>query len=411
MRILHTSDWHLGKSLEGFIRLEEQERFIDELVELVEDRDIQLILIAGDIYDTPNPPAQAEKLFYRAMRRLSHGGERAIIVIAGNHDNPDRLVAANPLAEGLGVFLLGKPKASVERGKYGGVEVVNSGEGFIELAIGEERAVIVTLPYPSEKRLNEVIAFDHDEEKARKSYSEKVGELFRNLETHYREDTVNLAVSHLFVMGCEESESERPIQLGGTLTVDVGSLPNAQYIALGHLHKPQKVIGSKVPAYYCGSPLQYSKKERHDKYLHVIELKAGEDAKLEQIKLNNHKPIKVLKVNGIAEALSQVEALKSEPCWLYLEIETDKVLSNAELKQLKELRGDIVEIRPQLVIAEGSDEVYEDYQEMAMEEIFKHFYKFQRGVEPSEELLEVFYKICREGEEDEAKVSEVKGSE
>ena len=98
MRILHTSDWHLGRNLEGRSRLPEQEQFIAELVDIVSEEDIQVILVAGDVFDTYNPSADAENLFYDALERLSGNGKRAVLAIAGNHDSPDRLRAANPLA-------------------------------------------------------------------------------------------------------------------------------------------------------------------------------------------------------------------------------------------------------------------------------------------------------------------------
>ena len=109
MRILHTSDWHLGRSLEQISRIEEQKDFVDFLVKAVEEQAIDLVLIAGDIYDTYNPSAAAEELFYGAVERLNGKGRRAVVVIAGNHDNPERLCAASPLAYKNGIILLGYP--------------------------------------------------------------------------------------------------------------------------------------------------------------------------------------------------------------------------------------------------------------------------------------------------------------
>src|SRR3712207_5073600 len=98
MRILHTSDWHLGKNLEGASRLEEQEQFIEDFIHIVDENCIDMVIISGDIYDSSNPPAKAEKLFYKALKGISKNGKRLTLVIAGNHDNPDRLSAASPLA-------------------------------------------------------------------------------------------------------------------------------------------------------------------------------------------------------------------------------------------------------------------------------------------------------------------------
>lgn len=406
MRILHTSDWHLGKNLEGHSRLAEQERFLDELVNIVEEREIDLILIAGDIYDTSNPPAQAERLFYNSVKRLSRNGERPVIIVAGNHDNPDRLVAASPLAYDHGVVLLGKPKSTIEIGKYGSFQVVDAGEGFLEMEIKGERVVILTLPYPSEQRLNELLSEEIEEEARRKSYSERIGEIFSILSDKYREDTINLAISHLFVMGGEEVGSERPIQLGGSLTVDANHLPrNAHYVALGHLHKPQKVVGSgKLKAYYSGSPIEYSKKEIHySKCVYMVDVNVGEEVKVEEVYLKNYKPIEVWKCKSIEEALKRCQDDGERDIWVYLEIETDRVMTQSEIKEMKKLRPHIVEIKPVFKEMEKEEEEIADITSMRIEDLFKDYYIYRNGVNPTEELMDLFSTIVQgEMKEDEA---------
>ena len=232
MRILHTSDWHLGKTLEQYSRLEEQEEFLQEFIEIVENNNIDLVIIAGDIYDNGNPPAKAEAMFYSTLKNITKSGKTAVLVVAGNHDNPERLVAASPLSYKHGVILLGEPKSIARVGSFGEVnsenkcdfKIIESGEGYLELSIRGEKAVIITLPYPSEKRLNEVLSIGLSDEDRQKSYSDRIGQLFEKLSTKYREDTVNLAVSHLYVMGGEESGSERSIQLGGSLSVSPSNI-------------------------------------------------------------------------------------------------------------------------------------------------------------------------------------------
>ena len=86
MRILHTGDWHLGKNLEGASRMDEQELFLKDFIDIVEDNEIDLVIIAGDVYDSSNPPARAEKMFYDTLKKLSKNGERVTLIIAGNHD-------------------------------------------------------------------------------------------------------------------------------------------------------------------------------------------------------------------------------------------------------------------------------------------------------------------------------------
>jgi len=404
MRILHTSDWHLGKNLEGFSRLDEQAEFLEEFIEIVKQRDVDLIIIAGDIYDTGNPPARAEKLFYSALKSISEGGKRAVLVIAGNHDNPERLMAASPLAYEHGVILLGTPKSAAEVGEYGGFKIIESGEGFVEIEVKGKRAVILTLPYPSEKRLNEILTEETDEIERKKSYSDRVNSIFQKLSEKYREDTINLAVSHIFISGGEESkDSERPIQLGGGLAVDEICLPDkAQYIALGHLHRPQR-ISRRLNAYYAGSPIQYSKSEiNYSKCSYLVEVEAGEDPSIEEILFKNYKPIEVFKCSSIEDALERCQENKDRKIWAYFEIDTDRVLNQSEIKRMKELIPDIVEIIPKMKGVDDLDSEERDIREKSMTVLFREFYKSSRSAEISMELMDLFMDITKEeGEDDE----------
>ena len=405
MKILHTSDWHLGKNLEGYSRLPEQEQFLEELIEIVEREEIDLLLIAGDIYDHSNPPAMAEKLFYRSMKRLSKDGQRAIIVIAGNHDQPDRLTAASPLAYEQGIVLLGTPKSAAQEGVYKGFEISEAGQGYIKLSIKGEQVVIITLPYPSEKRLNEIISIQADEEAMQRSYSQRIGQLFSELSKHFKEDSINLAMSHLYMIGGEQTDSERQIQLGGSMAVEASLLPPAQYIALGHLHRPQEVKGGGKRAFYSGSPLQYSKSEiNYSKCVYKIDLEAGQKEPVVQpIYLKNYKPIEIWQCSGIEEAINYCQERAQEDLWVYLEIETHRVLTSDEIKALRDIRKDIVEIRPILITEENKDQEIENLTELNMLELFNNFYINDRGVQPSKELVEMFLKIIgEEGEENEA---------
>ncbi|MCY6957515.1 exonuclease SbcCD subunit D [Clostridium brassicae] len=399
MRILHTSDWHLGKMLEGASRMDEQEKFLEDFINIVEEKQIDMVIISGDIYDNSNPPARAEKMFYTALKKICNKGKRLVLVIAGNHDNPERLEAASSLAYGQGVIILGRPKSCAEIGKCGEYEILDSGEGFIEININKEKAVIITLPYPSEKRLNEILSEGIEEDERQKNYSERISELFEHLSKKYRDDTINLAVTHLFVLGGEETDSERPIQLGGSLAVSATALPErAQYIALGHLHKPQ-YIKARTKCVYSGSPLQYSKSEiGYTKSCYLVDVKAGQEAVIEEIHLKNYKPIEVWRCKSVEEAIKKCEENSDKNIWVYLEIETDKYISQEDIKTMKSLKDDILEIKP---LIQGKDEDSQDFyniKEKSMREFFEEFYIKQRMVKPDEEVMELFLDIA--GEED-----------
>jgi exonuclease SbcD len=195
MRILHTSDWHLGKPLEQINRIEEQREFIHCLSKIVEEEQIDIVLISGDVYDTYNPPAVAEELFYDAVDMLNARGKRPVIVIAGNHDSPERLCAASALAYKNGIILLGYPNSDpgIYKINTENIKLVDSGLGWIELGISSCRqsAVILTLPYPSEARLEEVLSQDTDEKELQIAYSDKIGNLFGKLGQKFRKDTIS----------------------------------------------------------------------------------------------------------------------------------------------------------------------------------------------------------------------------
>lgn len=402
MKILHTSDWHLGKTLEGYSRMEEQQKFIEELIEISENKKIDMIIISGDIYDTGNPPAIAERLFYNSAKILSQHGKRPILVIAGNHDNPERLTAASSLAYEHGIIILGTPKSIAQSGEYENYKILSSGEGYIEIEINNEKAIIITIPYPSEKRINELINNEiEQEEKVQKTYSQKIGEIFDKLSKNYRDDTINIATGHFFMLGSESSDSERPIQLGGGLAVEPAILPNkAQYIALGHLHRPQKVGRTNIKAYYSGSPIQYSKSEiNYAKCVYIVDIEANLEAKIEKVMLRNYKPIEIWTCNSVEEALKKCEDNKDRQIWVYIDIHTDRTILTSEIKAMRILKKDIVEIHTILkeVDYEENDEIIE---EKSIHDLFKDFYTKENNISPSKEITDLFINIVLDKEDE-----------
>ncbi|MHB1392757.1 MAG: exonuclease SbcCD subunit D [Clostridia bacterium] len=398
MRILHTSDWHLGKTLENINRLEEQRQFIDELCGIAESEAVDLVLVAGDIFDTYNPSSAAEELFYDAVDRLNAKGTRAVVVVAGNHDSPDRLCAASPLAYKNGIILLGYPgsDAAVIGSRSGNSPILQAGPGWLEIKLGssEHSAVIIALPYPSESRLEQLLSIESQEDKLQEAYSDKIAELLRHLSGNFREDTVNLIVSHLYLREGMTSDSER--QLGGALVVDPCLLPdNAHFIALGHLHRPQRIKSSPSPTYYAGSPIAYSFSETdYSKMVYIVDAVPGKASEIKEVYLSSGKPLKQWKAkNGIEEALSWCEEGRDLNAWIDLEIHTDRALTLEEQKKLRELNPGIINIRP--VVKDEKDSVisFESREGKRIEELFKDYYRYKTGMEAAEEMLETFLEV------------------
>lgn len=413
MRILHTSDWHLGRTLEGRSRAEEQRQFVDELCGVAEDARADVVLIAGDVFDTYNPPAEAEELFYDAVERLADGGRRAVVAVAGNHDSPDRLCAVSPLASKRGVYLLGKPGdvatpigvdgagRRAAGGRAAVVAVVAAGPGWLELAAPgcDHHAVIAVLPYPSEARLNEVLAASlDDEEQLRALYSNRVGRAFAEAATHFREDTVNLAVSHLYMIGGRESDSERQIQLGGALSVGVDALPGqAHYVALGHLHRPQAVTGAPAPCRYSGSPLSYSFSEAdQQKEVVLVEAAPGALPLVTPVKLTSGRPLKQWKAKSLDDFFALCANERNLSCWVDLEVHVPAPLMPSQLAEMRARHPGLVNVRVVLPEQAAADDSGTRLSELSLAERFRLFAARQDGAEPDEELLALFLELVAE---------------
>jgi exonuclease SbcD len=416
MRILHTSDWHLGRTLEGRDRFPEQVQFIDQLCDIAAAEDVHLVLVAGDVFDTSNPPAKAEELYFDALERLSAGGKRAVVVIAGNHDSPDRIRAANPLAVRHGISLVGRPGDHLEPGgPDGGARRIRTGPGWMEIACPacEESAFMVTLAYPSEARLNEVLSESLEEKKQQKAYSDRVARLVQNGLSSAGGAEIKLVVGHLFTNGGWESESERQIQLGGAFGVVPQAFAScADYIALGHLHRPQEVRTSGASCRYSGSPLSYSFSEAdQQKEVVIVEVvngqggpsdsggllrkdDAGKRVTVTPIKLTCGRALKRWKPVSYEEALQWCRDPRNQDFWVDLEIPRDRPLTDSERSILKEAHSGLINIRwLNTCQAQVADE--RRVSELPLLDRFKLFCRRADG-ETSQELIDLFLELVNE---------------
>lgn len=424
MKILHTSDWHLGRTLEGRSRIPEQREFIEELKGILDEEGIDLVIVAGDVFDTYNPSAAAEELFFQALEELAQGGKRAIVVIAGNHDNPERLRASNPLACKQGIYLFGLPGEDVSRGPRlrtqaematsleGDLEeldegpiIVDGGPGWIEIRIPtcERNVILSLLPYPSERRLNEILTGEFKEKDFQKAYSKRVALAFQEGGRHFRSDTVNIAVSHLFVSGGISTHSERDIQLGGAFAVQPTAIPaNAHYTALGHLHKFQEVKGTKSPCYYSGSPLYYSFTEHtHQKYVIKVEVDKKGETLVTPIPIYSGRPMHIKEFSSYEEAYKWCEAEENQNKWLHIKIKVEEALSNEKLEALNEIHKGIIYRRTNFSDGEEENNGVESLEELTLRERFERFALRQTGRKAEEEIVNLFLElVAMGGEED-----------
>lgn len=405
MRVLHTADWHLGRTLEGRSRHEEHVRFVDELCDIVTREAIDMVVIAGDIFDTINPPSAAEELYCDALARLGEGGRRAVVVIAGNHDSPDRLCAVAPLAQRHGVTLFGYPwdDPGVYAPAGNRVRRVASGPGWAEIAVPgvDHSAVVLALPYPSEARLGKVLADTVEEEELQPVYSAQVAQLFGALAGNYRADTVRLAASHLFVAGGKESaDSERPIQVGGAYTVEPGAFPAAaQYVALGHLHRPQQMHGAHTLTRYAGSPLAFSFSEAgYAKSVTVVDVLPNGAAAVQEIPIAAGKPLVRWKADGGPEQVAAWVAEGRDPdAWIDLELHLTRSLEPLEIQALRRMHPGFIHIRPIISSGEAAAARADRVSE-TLEQRFIRFYQRQKNTDapPPPELVRLFLSLTNQ---------------
>ena len=396
MRIIHTADWHIGKSLDGFSRLEEQKKFLDFFVEQVERINPDIIIIAGDIFDTANPSAIAETLFYDTLSKISANTSALIVIIAGNHDSPKRLASAKSLAKSHGIIIYESHDDDIEVGKYKNATVISCNDGVIKVEINSKTANILAMPYISENRLGESFAdLSKSDEDTAKSFQEKFETLIRKKEEFFNKDEFNIMIAHLFAIKASISDEKVGYSLGGAYIVDSSAFAKtADYIALGHVHKYQVVGGTDKRAYYSGSPIHYNKTEVKTQKKVILDIIIDDEKNISvnEIEIPIFKKIEIWNADSIEEAVAMSLDKKDEESFVYLNIKTDKVISNDDIRQIKSNKRDIIQITPIMEIG-NIQIVAENMLEKSDEEKFIEFFKERYETEPNENMVKRYMDI------------------
>lgn len=252
MRVLHTSDWHIGRTLYGRKRYEEFEAFLTWLAETIQQNTIDALLVAGDVFDTSAPSNRAQELYYRFLCRVSASSCRHVVVVAGNHDSPSFLNAPKELLKALNVHVVGSSTASPEDE----VLVLRNDQNTPEL-------IVCAVPYLRDRDIRVAEAGESVEDKERKlidgirSHYAAVAALAEQKREELGADIPIVGTGHLFTAGGQtvDGDGVRELYIGSLAHVTAGIFPACfNYLALGHLHVPQKVNGSETIR-YSGSPL------------------------------------------------------------------------------------------------------------------------------------------------------------
>ncbi len=407
MKILHTADWHLGKRLQEFSRLEEQKLVLEEIIHIADEQAVDLVLLAGDIFDTFNPSHEAVELFYRTLKRLSKNGKRAIVAISGNHDSTQFVEAPDPLAREMGIIFYGKYDTVIPVGKLdSGLEITRSAMGFVELKLpGNPTPIrIILAPYANEVLLKTYLG-ENDREAAFRDILERKWE---DLAAQYCDDLgINLFMGHYFFVKPGEKpepepESERPIlHVGGTQALYATNLPSQiQYAALGHLHRYHTVDKNPCPVVYSSSPLSYSFSEAgQQKQVIIIEASPGKPVNHTPIGLKSGRPLCKQKFDNLRDTLDWLE--QNPYCFVELTYETEHSIDAATRKAIMKAHDGIINLIPQIRNPWGRENFSIQVADLGKDMItlFNMYYQSEKGQEPNPELVDIFKEVLSQNEE------------
>jgi exonuclease SbcD len=399
MKILHTADWHLGKRLESYSRLEEQKEVLAEICQIADEQQVDVVLIAGDLFDTFNPSIEAVDLFYKTLKKLSNNGQRPVIAIAGNHDSPERIEAPDPLARECGIFFAGFPDTKISDAQLeSGVSVKGIEPGLVEINLPQYNYPLRLLltPYANEQRLR--TCFDTDKEN---ELRDLLAKHWKSLAEQYCDNEgVNMLMAHLFFAEEGKAQEKEPedersvLQVGGAQAIFTSCIPTQiQYTALGHLHRYIRMGEKEKPVVYSSSPLAYSFAEAdQDKYVVVLEAEPNKPVEISKTKLASGKRLLRKRFEDIETCVGWL--LENPNTLLELTIVTDTFLTGLERKQIYESHDGIVTIIPEVRSMKQQESTIAQIDSGGdIRGLFQSYFVSKLGQEPNQEMLDLFEEI------------------
>jgi exonuclease SbcD len=329
MRILHTADWHVGRRLGRHDRTAEMRAALDEVAAVADAEQVDLVIVAGDVFDRAAPPVEALSLGLEALLRLAEG--RPVVEGAGNHDAPELFEALAPLLRQRGVHAIGRIRAPDAGGLLGPDEL-----GVPALVAG--------FPFLREGR---VVDFMAETGSWYGQYAEKVAAIAAAynaaLVDRAGADLVPVLVAHFMVHGARVSRSERELHIGDAYTATAQAIPpGPQYVALGHIHAPQSAPGAPVPAEYAGSLLALDFGEAGEqKRVVLVDVEPGRLATVRSVPIVAGRPLR--QERGTWDAIA---ARAGELAESYLDLSVDVGGPDPELgRRAAELFPFLVRVR------------------------------------------------------------------
>lgn len=317
-RILHTSDWHLGQHFYGKSRANEHQQFIDWLLEQVEKQQIDAVIVAGDIFDTGTPPSYAREMYFNFIVALSKLNCSAVI-LAGNHDSVAMLNESASLLKTLKCHVIVRAQ-----------DIYQVPEQLIFLENAkQEQAVICAVPFIRPRDVLTSTAGQSAKEKQQQlqhAIAEHYHQLVAKAKAEVAKDTAVIATGHLTTVGASCSDSVRDIYIGTLDAFPASEFPNVDYLALGHIHRPQ-IIGKQAHIRYCGSPIPLSFDETSQpKNVNVVNFEHGRMSECKALEIPTFQAMATVKTSldqledHVAQKLAEFTLVGDEKLWLDIEL-------------------------------------------------------------------------------------------
>ena len=388
MKIMHTADWHIGQRLHERPRLDEHKQFLDWLLDSIQEHQVELLLVSGDIFDTSLPSADATNLYYQFLYRLFDKTEAYTVITAGNHDSPRHLEAPQKFLKMGRIYVVGLAAEPTEC--------------VFTFPPDNPRVAVAAVPYLSESELQH-ISFETELEKSER-YRERLKTFYQQCVALMPAELPKIAMGHLFVQGGKESNSERNIQIGGATAIHASDFPEGvDYVALGHLHRPQAINGMGYPIRYSGSPIPLRFNETdYRKAVYLLELSDnGTLVQDEKIEIPIFKEL--CTVTGNEEFIlweARTQAWADKYIQVKLKLSKPRGGINDEIRQaFSERGGEVLSVEIEMPEAPRGPQVsIEDMKRP--EEIFEQFHKANfEGKPPDDSLAQTFAKLVQIVEE------------
>lgn len=369
MKLLHTADWHVGKTVRGRGRGAEHERVLQEIARVADDEGVDVVLVVGDVFDTAAPSPESEQIVYRALLELTAGGERPVVVVSGNHDNPRRLGAVTPVFDLANVHL----QTAVRPPGDGGV---------LELPVARtgELARLALVPFLSQRHVlhvAELMALDATQTGGQ--YAARMAQIIGALTVGFTPDAVNIVLAHVMVSGALLGGGERNAHTIFDYWVAANAFPaSAHYVALGHLHRPQRIDGP-CPIWYPGSPLAMDFGEEDDrKAVIIIDAAPGAPAAVREVPLASGR--RFVTVRGSMAELEAVvadgvlEAARSdEGEGPFVRVVVKEKIRAGLADDVRELIPDAVDVQVETATAPGADDAAHPAGDRSPHELFEDY--------------------------------------